>query len=234
MTVLVAAYSPEGFAIAADGRRSFGDGGEPIDNAQKIWSAVRPGTFSLAYGWCGQSRLDSGSNPPFDFPVVTRDILSESGGGPFGTTPHDFIQHLATNVYLRLKDFLGEINLANSTVELENSIVKGMLVGYIRESPVVVELEFSHTDGHLKLPSVRMLDVEEQDFLLCGSIELFAKMEDPVDQTLKAAAECVRRYTQNCVDYRYARSDCASFGGHVHVATVAIDRFDWVIEPIEG
>ena len=76
--------------------------------------------------------------------------------------------------------------------------------------------------------------VARKVFLLSGSLELFKAMEDPVDDTLKAAADSVSKYTQDCVDNRFMISDCASFGGHVHVATVTTVGFSWVIPPSAG
>jgi hypothetical protein len=94
---------------------------------------------------------------------------------------------------------------------------------------------FKHQDGQAQVPCLAVYDSVENDFLLLsGSAILFERFDRPENTTLTLAAKSVREYTQDCVDQSFTVPDCASFGGHIHVATVTRDGFSWVIPPIAG
>jgi hypothetical protein len=52
-------------------------------------------------------------------------------------------------------------------------------------------------------------------------------------RSLKTGVESVRRYLQTCVDNSDTLEECASYGGHVHVATITEDDFIWQYPPRE-
>jgi hypothetical protein len=234
MTVLVAASSPEGFAIAADGRRISANGDYFSDNAQKIWHAVRPGEFALAYGWCGNTRLESGLGT-FDFPTVSQEVLGEISEAVNGAQPDTVFREFARKVYLRLKYFLEGIDPSLSTVKVPETIAQVLFVGYVGQNPMQVIGTFSHRDGQAQVPCLSSYDSAENDFLLLsGSATLFERFEGPEITTLRVAIETVRKYAQDCVDQRCTIADCSAFGGHIHVGSVTTEGFSWVVLPIGG
>jgi hypothetical protein len=234
MTVLVAASSPEGFAIAADGRRISANGDYFSENAQKIWHAVRPGEFALAYGWCGNTRLESGLGT-FDFPTVSQEVLGEISEAVNGAQPETVFREFARKVYLRLKYFLEGIDPSLSTVKVPETIAQVLFVGYVGQNPMQVIGTFSHRDGQAQVPCLSSYDSAENDFLLLsGSATLFERFEGPEITTLRVAIETVRKYAQDCVDQRCTIADCSAFGGHIHVGSVTTEGFSWVVLPIGG
>jgi len=234
MTVLVAASSPEGFAIAADGRRISAKGDYFSDNAQKIWYAVRPGEFALAYGWCGNTRLES-DLVTFDFPTVSQEVLSEIRETFSDAQPENVFRDFAKKVYLRLKYFLEGVDPSLSTVTVPETIAQILFVGYVGQNPMQVIGTFTHKDGQAQVPSLCSYDPAENDFLLLsGSATLFERFEAPEITTLRVAIETVRKYAQDCVDQRCTIADCSAFGGHVHVGSVTTEGFSWAVLPIGG
>jgi len=233
MTVLVAASSPVGFAIAADGRRVSTNGEYWSDSAQKIWSAVYPRKFAIAYGWCGNTRLETRVNA-FDFPSVSQEVFDDVNDTVDDAKPEALFKNFVQGVHLRLKSFLEGVDSSLSNVTLPEVIAQVLLVGYVGQNPVQFIATFAHQKGQVQVPCLRSYDAAEDDLLLLsGSATLFSKLVGPENASLEIATETVRRYTQDCVDHQCTIEDCSSFGGHVHVANVTKDGFHWVIPPIE-
>jgi len=232
MTVLLAASSPEGFAIAADGRRVSIKGEYMNDNAQKIWPAVSPGKFAIAYGWCGNTRLE-GDTVCLDFPTVSRFVFSEISKGQSDAPMTNLLQNFVGGIHRRLRCFLEGIDPALSSVTLPETIAQVLLAGYIGSNPIQMIGTFSHRDGKVQSVDLRSYDPVANDFLLLsGSATLFRAFQGPGNTSLQIATSNAGRYAQDCVDNRDTVSDCASFGGYVHVANVTKDGFSWVIPPI--
>lgn len=124
MTVLIAAGTAEGIAIAADGRRMNANLEPLTDNGQKIWRNRSADHWDLAVGWTGSTCLEAGA-VCFSFPRASREIWRKLILGEIPYSFHEFAIQMQTESQTFLELF---VNPYPSKIP-SSSIRAGALIG---------------------------------------------------------------------------------------------------------
>lgn len=232
MTAIVSTYVPElGFVIGADGLRTDANSGEIVtENATKIVSISGKGV-QLACAWAGASSLWSGER---EFNFLTE---SESVGKELlvNKPPSigEFAEEFALRMYKKLRTLcLPDGRLSESVLPREE-VSHVLLVGYYDGIPVRTGVKFSHKNSMLQSPFIDEIIQAPDDFHVFSGSDVILQKSQPMGEpnSLAEAANLIQRYIQECVDNRNNFSDCSTIGGHVHVATITAERFEWVVPP---
>ncbi len=236
MTALASVFTLGGFVVGADGRRMEFTGRKIVtDSACKIYCAKAKKTM-LAYGWVGATSFFSGGTLRFDMLDESRRIQSDLSTSDF--------KHLSVYTAafkdMMFSAMLERIGSKDASIALlpDGRIASVFFAGYVNGTPAMGEAEFRHTNGTLLPPVlVEVLESPKVFKIVSGSIAVHDAMVDagvmvpPV--TLADGAELIRRYVQTCVDNNGSCHECSDIGGHVHVATVTPQGFEWKISPLE-
>jgi hypothetical protein len=246
MTAIAVSYTTPGFNIAADGLMAD-EHDQPIDeNVQKIF-ATQGKSFVLAYAMTGRVISDDKS-----FSLVTEmknitDALLRKPFSAYHEYSHALGQKLGRTIHAAKES--GKLGHDPSVSEL----VKIIVIGYFQGTPVWTNLIFSHADrGRIGL-------IPEAPPLLNGNIaayggkrapELaiegdprFAKYRNalsisfvaggPTKTTFEQGQAFVEAYVRLCCEPEAKAIDpgCKIVGGHVHLAQITPDGFQWIIPP---
>lgn len=251
MTVISWVYTPEGFAIGADGRRLQADGKLVTESAQKVFLFQPCEDVALAYAWTGNVRLDF-AGKYFDFIQASERVFAELRRERFGccgssnpvlpqqvaTDTAGYLEEFARRLFRELHAFLGGDVLYRPNVGLPipAQFAKVLLIGYYHGQRFDAELSFSHSNGILDDPYLDGPDACDGGLMVfTGSDDVFTKWPPPFSlDALDKAVEAVRAYIRHCIDEPTSSGGLSTFGGHIHIAKVLPREVDWVEEPNAG
>src|SRR5208282_4605383 len=99
-TALVRLYTPEGWVIAADGRKSNSKTGETWDNTKKIFPIIQPGR-SLAYAITGDAQIcdHTHKNIVFDFLSEAESAVNSLATSDAADDLIAFAEHVSKPIY---------------------------------------------------------------------------------------------------------------------------------------
>lgn len=259
-TAIFRAYTSEGFVIAADGlRRRASDSKILSETVRKIFS-IEDDSRSLAYGMAGSIYKGDDSGAVFDFATEAgRAALALQGRRPGDLTRYaELLADRVNDSYADAKKD-GRISEYSTCPDIGPSREPGStiayisFVGYYEGNPAWTEVRFWHDNQKLKSPTVYSERLRRGQLKIWGSdkvAQLLYHTDDPrfaefrrprsdrhEDLTLSEAVEIAKNYIRSCSSDagRQADENCASIGGHLHVATVIPGGgFGWVpeFEPI--
>jgi hypothetical protein len=229
MTVLVAAGSTEGIAIAADSRRLNADDIFNTDEAQKVWHDRSADNGDLVVGWAGTVEIEAG-RASFSFPKVSEEIwrtLRLAG------SPEVFFE-FATLMRGELQVFLDcYVNPFPSRISpnlLNGQTLMGTFTG---GNKICAAMIFYVKNGCAQFlqPAVETL-TGGYSAMRGGSDTLWEKRPTMDSATLSEAIHDADEYVQECIAGRGVIPDCAGYGGRVHIGVVDVIGFRWEKAPI--
>jgi hypothetical protein len=234
MTVIASAYSPEGFVIAADGRRrNEGDLSRIVtDKAQKIFFGSHP-QLSFAYAWAGRTSFDLPSGLRFSFLTETHNCITALAECKTATTFIGYISVLSELLVSRLLEANNYVMPLNGS-NLNQEMVRLVMVGYFEGKAMRSQIRFNHKDGWLQ-PEIFDITENPLDFNIFSGSELVFKelaFEEPPN-SVSDAHKMVERYIRRCVEASGVLPDCKDYGGHIHIASVTPNGQSWIIPPLE-
>jgi hypothetical protein len=231
MTVIASAYSPEGFAIGADGMRRDLHGQVTTERAVKVFPIERQGLVG-AHAWTGATALFYSDRQPFNF-LDQAELVAQDMSSIAVRSASDYVLQFSQGLYDRL--VIHHMGVpSNPNVFQTNEIVRGLFIGYIDDSPFTVEVSFQHRNGVFLEPLLTKVSGEPKTFgMFSGSESVLNDFKDDLraPASLDDATNLVRRYIRSCVDNRNRYADCVNFGGRVHVAVVTPSKFEWADPP---
>jgi hypothetical protein len=228
MTLIASVWSPEGFAISADGLQ-IETGKPPKYDAQKIFHTPFRNDTGFAYACAGAPRFVRPCGQSFDFIRATKLATDDLANEPFPSDPASYFHEIGNRLFRELVDAEADIGLPES---------KLFLVGYGNGVPMWAELVFSNTGTRFYPPVLAYVTPSPRRFMVFsgsttvyGDMEVAEKLSQPLN--LREATSMVHEYAQTCVTGSASIEDCSNLGGHIHVATITKEGFSWVIEPIK-
>lgn len=259
-TAIVAIYTPEGFAIAADGRdMELRDEGGSMrlvvtkNDAQKIFCTQgSPGTLACALTGHARFKNDTtGAEYDFDAEIKRAGERLLSPGAEIGFT--GFVEGLCQTVNRALGEAKRKkvIDKFPDDAKMTGFIAGVVLVGYYDGLPSAAMVMFLHRNQALTKPQTQTLHPVREYFAfpygtpnvwetLCEGRDSplkvyrsvgFEKLKRGEHFTLAEAVDMAEKYILACSDTR-GEVYCETVGGHVHVATITqSDGFRWVIPP---
>ncbi|HUY12394.1 MAG TPA: hypothetical protein VMX16_02035 [Terriglobia bacterium] len=261
-TAIFRAYTSEGFVIAADGLRlRLSDLTIASETVRKIFSIEEPGR-SLAYGMAGSIYTGDDSGAIFDFATeAERAAKALRNRRPGDLTRYvELFVRLVNKSYAdakqdgRISEYATCPNVEPSGEgERGNTVANMFFVGYYDGDPAWSNVRFWHDNQRLRSPTGYLKRLRRGQLEISGSAKIanllfetddprFAEFRRPKppkqeDLTLSEAVEVAKGYIRACSSDagRQADENCASIGGHLHIATVTPDcGFRWVpgFEPI--
>ena len=235
MTAVAIVYTSFGFAIAADGKRSWSHAPNYLsqkfesDAVQKIFS-IESGSVALAYS-------------------IRGDTVSENGVWDIAAEIENVSKDLNPEHFRNSTSFLSELSaLLQRRIEASRYMTGGYpntqlcFVGYFKDAASWVDVNFHLHVNHLgqryaihSWQEQRGRPLEPGDTYLSGS-EILTEMIKSLDPTashlfrindpegsLEDAIHHTRAYVERCCSplIRQLEPDgCKTVGGHIHVATV--------------
>ncbi len=232
MTVLIAAGSPEGVALAADGFRRDFNNTYSTNTAQKVWEGQTRDGCAVVFGWTGQTSIAKFFSA-FSFADVSLSILRNVHLAEYDGCPLDFVGDFARTIQAKLEAFLDDCDLQMSTAPLAESVASIALGWFARKKPVFSVVTFSRENSMIAA-NVVAFETEVDDFvcMVSGSLTVYENGVRTI-ATLQDAIHVARDFAQACVDNRGIIGDCGEYGGHVHVGTVSENGFFWAVPPVE-
>lgn len=250
MTATATFYTHFGFAIAADGRQSWGHKpsrdlavrNDESDNVQKIFEISERRT-ALAYILRGDI---ASRDRAFDFQRDIRGELATFRGQEFSTC-RQFVEDLSRNLQHRI-----EVAIHDRRIKEENPAPEITFVGYFKGDPCWFEVQFYRTydSRSNKLFAVRPTDFYPgfcfvsgsaivRDLISAGDPRFAGRFCDPWvigdNTSLQQAVHFSQGYIEACKSQLALQidPDCDGIGGHVHAATITPENgFKWVVPPI--
>jgi hypothetical protein len=233
MTAIVSSYSPEGFAVGADGlRRDRNTGVEVTDKARKIF-AIGHDEFIGVHAWSGSISLFYGDGrQPFNFLDHAQAIAQDMSSIAVNSAS-DYALKFSQDLYNRLAAYdSGASSKADAFHTKE--VVRALFVGYAKGVPSTVTVSLRHENGAFLEPVLIQVCEEPYDLsLFSGSVKVWEELPPTIEipKDIKEATNKVRNYIQACIDKRNHYPDCADIGGHIHIASVTPYKFEWVDPP---
>jgi hypothetical protein len=227
MTLIASVWSPEGFAISADGLQ-VETGKPPKYEAQKIFqSSFRNGTgFALACS--GTCQIGFGPDRSFDFIERAQWAIDELAAEPFPSEAADYFNEIGQRLFSELAYSISDPEISESRL---------LFVGYGNGITLWAEIVFSNTGTRFYPPVLARVTRKPRQFIVFagsttvyGDMQVAGKLFQPL--SLQEAIDMVREYAQTCVESSKSVEDCSNLGGHIHVATVTKDGFKWIVPPI--
>jgi hypothetical protein len=257
MTAIVRTWTPQGFALVADGR-SRREGVIRTETAQKIFPLESP-IGSFAYSISGTAELFIGDSEEVLVSLAGEIQRSaESLRGRRTSNLTGYAVRLVRPAYKALNDVWESINpqtlpsQPSLPGERGYTILRLSLDGYHGEYPASVSVRMFHENGRLRelevLPERLPLGfhMAAAPAPMIGRI-LWQDVNDPrlsaykgrlvfaEDMTISDALERSRLFIQAHSDPEAIALDpnCLEVGGHIHIATITpSEGFKWIIEPI--
>ncbi len=230
MTLIATVWSPEGFAMAADGLEVIEkSGSREYGDVQKIFSTSFAHETGFAWAWCGNISFTLGSGHHFDFKEITQRVMEDLEEDTYKDNPETYFGRVARRIYIELPDNANLSGLIGTSDEV-------IFVGYLNAKPLWAKLSFPHTDTGYTPPSIDYIEHSPRYFNpFVGSETIRAEMEakGTLSQPLylRDAVNSVEIFAETCVASRERVLDCANFGGTVHVATLTKEGFTWIRKP---
>ena len=229
MTAIVWAYAPDGFVIAADGRRMDADTHQVVsDEVQKIYS-VKVDEFRLVYAWRGNTYLEMKNGAVIDFKIIT-DCIVQSMDMTTINAFAEFVERFRDALF-PISRFIFEKNL--QMYRQDRPIISVVFLSYFRGNPYFSELEILH-DGN------KILRPEAKSHPAVGKFRIFSGSEiahkefgkwDTTSLTLSHLATEAKRYIETCFRYQNVDPDASGIGGHIHIGQLRAQGFAWLISP---
>jgi hypothetical protein len=230
-TAIVWAYIPEGFVIAADGRRMDGAKGYR-DNIQKIFS-VRAGKLRLVYAWSGATFFETTDKTAvIDMKEIT-DIILRSIDTSSVVVLSDFLRLFSNALYTIL---LSPIGAVLKTVE-EKQMPQVLLLGYFQGEPYTAEIFTRRKNSTILRPEIKCRPMTNRIDVFSGSkrvSEEFDRTPRSEPSSLHEARFLIQEYITRCVNYQNVDSECAQIGGHIHTGKLTPKGFSWLDCPLRG
>jgi hypothetical protein len=227
MTLIATVWSPEGFAISADGREVSTDPNKPSEDVQKIFCTPFANGTGFAWAWVGYVGIEFVSGRRYDLKEITRRVMAKLPDDAYLDQPEDYFRRIANGIFYELPTY---IDLPHRT---DDEVI---FVGYLAGKPLWAEIVFQPREGGFVPPVVIEPKIEPRNFhafagskTICKQMKDEGKLSQPV--RLSEAITAVHEYAKTCVESKASVPDCREFGGTVHVATVTKDGFSWVVEP---
>lgn len=228
MTAIVSSYLPEGFVIGADGlRQDLRD--VVTGHAQKIFPIEQTG-MTCAYAWAGHSRICYTDRPHFDFSEQSQLVIADLVKTGVWSL-EEYAERFARAFNDRLLRHNGVFQIPGRGPR-GNGIARILFVGYASGGAARVEFSFSCEKG---ITRAQMSDAK----LAFGDFEFKVFSGSPIvlDGTnlegcvsLNGCGEAIQQYIQRCSDNK-VDPYCRDIGGHIHIATVTPEKFEWIIPP---
>lgn len=199
MTVLIAAGTAEGTAIAADGHRMNANLEILTGNGQKIWRNRSTDHWDLAVGWAGSTCLEAGA-VCFSFPRASREIWRTLTLGELPDSFHEFAKQMRTELQAFLEAF---VNPYPSKIP-SSSIRAGALIGtHLGDVTICASMTFFVENGQAQStePIVETL-IGGYAHIQSGSGFLWENRPQIDPSTLTEAIEDAREFVQACIDGR--------------------------------
>ena len=259
MTAIVRTFTPQGFALVADGRCSNSEDGSVIsDEVQKIFPVrYAGGVFALSFA--GGERLTSiDTGEQLNLPEsAMRCVQSLESRRTSNAVGYSYRLSRCINDAIKGLGLGGPIHSGKSTQpnlpdETGETIFRLLLDGYESNAkPVAIDMRFYHVGGQLRDPEVKpqpLLRGFHRAYAPCPIIGeiLWGPKDDQRLSAYQGPRKFVEEITlQDAIDrsktYILAHGDpeaialdgdCRCVGGHIHVATITPDDgFQWVIPP---
>jgi hypothetical protein len=228
MTLIATVWSPEGFAIAADGFEMYTDSGKSNEDVQKIFSTPFVNETGFAWAWVGHVGVEFVSGRRCDLKEITQRVMEGLPANAYLESPEDYFQRISLQIFYELPT---DVDLSRLPA-VDNVVI---FVGYLAGKPLWREIVFPQK-GEFFPPTVVEPKHSLRDFYpFAGSPTIDRQINNdgilrqPLD--LLEAVSSVRAYAEMCVGSREKVKDCQNFGGTIHIATVTEKGFDWIIEP---
>lgn len=224
MTLIATVWSPEGFAIAADGLEVLTNPKGTTRDVQKIFSTPFVNDTGFAWAWVGDVGVEFMTGHSFDLKEITQRVTAE-----LPDSPESYFDVIATRIHFEVSKGLNPSDLPDATTE-------AIFVGYLAGEPLWAEIIFQCREG-IFLPPVVLEPKTSPEYFnaFSGSHTIRDKMQadgtlrQPL--TLEKAVKAVRTYAETCVNSRGKVLDCSNFGGTIHIATVTKEGFKWIEKP---
>jgi len=230
MTLIAEVWSPEGFAVAADGRQLIPNPPQSIDHAQKIFASRFANRTVFAFAWAGAVSFGFGSGRRVDFGEIAQSVMDLLPEDAYLDEPEAYFDRIARRIFCELPTDVGLSGQPEADV---------IFAGYLDGRPLEAEIKFPHDETSFLPPIIGKLQSSSGQFNVFAGSDIVATdmhtsglIFQPTN--LSEAVEMVSRYAQTCVDNNQVISECRNFGGHVHIATVTPERFAWVIAPLDA
>jgi hypothetical protein len=252
-TAIVRIFTPEGFVIASDGRKTRSEDHVVLsDSEQKIFPAPGHGN-QIAYGIAGAVHQTAvGSDVVlFDFVAeaeeAARSIASRKCRDLAG-----YAVRLCRPIHKHLVDGLasGRIPFLTSDSKSRlggrgNTIATLLFVGFLDGIPYHVRATFFTVEGRVPEPAVETLLIEPGKPNVYGPSEVYHLMFETEDQRLSEyrrpmrnvgdidlteAIEIAKNYIRACSDPQFCDTEeCRGVGGLPQIATITRESgFQWV------
>ncbi len=102
MTLIATVWSPQGFAIAADGFEFRHDSKEPTGDVQKIFSTAFANETGFAWAWNGSITGEFESGLRFDLKEITERVMAELPDDAYMDEPEEYFNRIAMRIYYEL------------------------------------------------------------------------------------------------------------------------------------
>lgn len=260
-TAIVRLYTPEGWVIAADGRKGNTETGEVWDDTQKIFPICGPGK-SLAYAIAGDAGISDHTHRNIGFSFLTE---MANAVCPLPTSNADdlmtFAEHISKPVYERLCEArrndaivpFREIDTVREPPHPGFTIASVFFAGFYSGAPSAVRVRFFHRRQNPGFPRVFFESLlQGRQPQIYGSPvvgNLLCKTEDPrfarwrtiptgaEFTTIANAAAWAKNYISACASEAGRQEDpetCNAIGGHIHIATISpTTGFHWLVAPLK-
>lgn len=236
MTLIAAVWSPEGFAIAADGFQVETNQPDKYD-AQKIFHTPFHDNSGFAYACAGTCRWGFQSGDYFCFIEATQRITDSLARTRFPDDPADYFNEVGERLFQELAFPSGGNERSGSTLNSGFAETRLLFAGYANGSSLWAELIFSNSGTHFAPHVLARVDHSPRQFMVFagsntvyGDMQIAGKLSQPLN--LQEAIRMVHEYAQTCIESNTILEDCANLRGHIHVAFVTNEGFSWAIEPI--
>jgi hypothetical protein len=257
-TAIVRVYNPDGFVIAADGRKmnTHRDRSIVSDDTQKVFKIEGPETLA-AYAMAGIIELstdDESDDIVFDLRSEIATAV-EYLSSRRTTNLLGYATRLSRIVNRQLADAKRSGKIRRYPVrpsaipELGNTIARLYLDGYHNHIPLRVDVRFFHKDQELSNPEILPQGLYPGRPITFGSVliadQLFGGKDDRLARFHKHWTSTLKGGIDMCHDYLAACSSpeglelddgCSGVGGRIHIATITPQGgFNWVkgFEPVE-
>ncbi len=235
MTLIATVWSPEGFAIAADGIQVYEDHANSetrIEDVQKIFSTAFVNNTGFAWAWVGHTAAEFASGRHYDLKEITKRVMAELPDEDLDD-PQSYFEKIALRIFYELEP---PNSIPSSLPDGDDDVI---FVGYLAGKPLWTEITFQRRDGMYLPPVTIEPKIEPRNFnafagskTICKQMKDTGKLSQPL--YLSEAISEVHKYAKTCVESKESVPDCKYFGETVHVATVTKSGFSWIIEPNKG
>lgn len=252
-TAILIVYTPDGFVVAADRRKTRPDGTVVSDSIQKIFAFKGQ---PVAYGLAGTVQFTRGDTEAihFDFVCRTRAAVDAvSDRDPFSLKKHVRLSCAQINAELANAKSSGLIETYPDSVEGTKptedggqTIAQALFFGYYKGTPEFICGRFGHHSQQLRPPDVRPVPIALGVLQGYGSFAILQKFSDGTDPLftkyvshvapnaigIPEAIDLINNYFRACSDPAIRALDeahCNSLSPKINIATITTRTgFAWV------